>query len=131
MFGSIGHDVKLGDVGLREGKASHVTTQAFIDDNGLGIGEALILNTPVGQILNTVLRAGCNLYVSSRADGLFNGTYNGLPVVDEDAYELEGWDFVIEPGFLRANPKISEALNDLQKNVIMKQYQTATKTVER
>lgn len=116
MFGTIGHDAELGDKGLREGLTSHVMTSITIDESGRGIGEALILNTPTGQILNTVLRAGSKPYVSSRANGTFGREIQGVPSVDPDTYKLDGWDFVLEPGFLQANPSIAESLNNLQKN---------------
>lgn len=108
MFGTIGHDTELTDKTLQEGKISHIVTKAYIDEQGQGIGEALILNTPSGSILNTVLRAGSEVFVSSRADGQFKGTKNGIPLVDENTYNLKGWDFVLSPGFLQANPKIAE-----------------------
>lgn len=111
MFGTVGHDAALNDKAIREGLISHFMTDAYIDEGGQGIGEALILNTPTGRILNTVLRAGSELFVSSRANGTFKGKKNGLPIVDEDNYDLDGWDFVIDPGFLEANPTIAESLN--------------------
>jgi len=120
MFGTIGHDTELNDKSLQEGKISHIVTSAYIDEStGQGIGEALILNTPSGQILNTVLRAGSEVFVSSRADGKFKGTKNGIPLVDEDTYDLKGWDFVLSPGFMQANPKIAESLNDIKGDFIM------------
>ncbi len=116
MFGTVGHDAKLGDQAVREGVVSHFMHHIEIDEaTNRGIGEAWILNTPVGRILNTVLRAGSELYVSSRANGTFKGKKNGVPAVDEDTYELDGWDFVIDPGFLEADPKLSEALNEAIK----------------
>lgn len=117
MFGTVGHDEELGDKAIREGKVSHVITKIEIDSKGRGIGEALILNTPVGHNLNTVLRAGAELYVSSRADGTYDGEHKGMPVVNEDTYLLEGWDFVVDPGFLEAHPTIAESLiNSHNKN---------------
>jgi cob(I)alamin adenosyltransferase len=115
MFGTIGHDTELNDRTLQEGRFSHIVTQAYIDESGRGIGEALILGTPAGKILNTMLRAGCEVFVSSRADGKFKGYKNGLPVVDEDNYSLKGWDFVLSPGFLQANPRIAEAYENITK----------------
>lgn len=113
MFGTLGHDAALTDKEVREGLVSHFMTDISIDKNGKGMGEALILNTPVGKILNTMLRAGSQLSVSSRANGTFKGKKNGLPVVDENTYGLEGWDFIIEPGFLEANPEIAESLENI------------------
>lgn len=113
MFGTIGHDVEINDKALREGIVSHIVKKAYIDESGQGIGEAYVLNTPAGQILNNLLRAGCQLYVSSRANGTFAGDKDGVPAVDEDAYDLTGWDFVLEAGFLQANPQLAESLNNL------------------
>jgi len=118
MFGTVGHDAELNDKAVREGLISHFMTNIGIDDNGRGMGEALILNTPTGRILNTVLRAGSQLFVSSRANGTFKGKHDGLPVVDEDTYDIDGWDFVIDPGFLEANPSVSESLKKIgEKNM--------------
>lgn len=115
MFGTIGHKIKVDDESLAEGKLSHVTTGLSLNGDE-GTGEALILNTPTGRILNTVLRAGSKLYVSSRASGDYKGTSHGVPNVDPDTYHLEGFDFVLEPGFLQANPAIVESLQrDLQE----------------
>jgi len=113
MFGSIGHNQKLGDDALLEGKTSHIVTGLNIV-NGQGIGEALILNTPAGRILNTILRAGSKMFVSSRADGSFNGEENGIPKVDEDSYQLDTFDFVVDPGFLEANPNLVEQFKKIE-----------------
>lgn len=118
MFGTIGHDAILNDKGLREGLASHIITSAKIDESGMGIGEAYILNTPVGKVLNTYLRAGAGLNVSSRADGTFKGKKGDLSVVNEDTYDLQGWDFVLDAGFLQARPSIAEAFNEAFKEVL-------------
>lgn len=117
MFGTVGHNVEITDESLGQGKISHVVTNAYIDEEGNGIGEALVLNTPSGQVLNTLLRAGCTVYVSSRGEGTFEGTSEeGCPKVNEEDYNLLGWDFVIKPGFLQANPKVVEELEKIEKN---------------
>jgi len=117
MFGTIGHKIKVDDESLAEGKLSHVTTSLKLNGNE-GVGEALILNTPTGRILNTVLRAGSKLYVSSRASGDYKGTSHGVPNVDPDTYKLEGFDFVLEPGFLQANPAIVESMQKELKDYL-------------
>lgn len=127
MFGTIGHDLEIDDKALREGLVSHIVTDAKIDEAGQGIGEALVLNTPVGQILNNLLRAGCQMYVSSRANGTYSGDKDGIPAVDEDAYDLSGWDFVLEAGFLQANPQLAESLNKLN---LLKTNETILKNKE-
>jgi hypothetical protein len=110
MFGTISHDQALDDQALLDGKVSHIVTALRIE-NGKGMGEAIIINTPAGRILDTVMRAGAKMFVSSRASGGYNGTKDGVPIVDAETYNLETFDFVMEPGFLKANPKIVEALS--------------------
>lgn len=113
MFGTIGHDLEIDDKALREGLVSHIVTNAFIDDADQGMGELYVLDTQAGKALNAILRAGCELNVSSRANGTFEGEKDGVPAVSEDAYDLAGWDFVLESGFLQAHPKLVESLNNL------------------
>lgn len=113
MFGTISHDQPLDDKALLDGKVSHIITSLWIDDAGRGMGEAIILNTDAGRVLNTVLRAGGKLFVSSRATGGFDGEKNGVPVVDEDNYSLSTFDVVMDPGFLEANPSLAESLTKL------------------
>jgi len=117
MFGTLGHETELNDKAIQEGRISHIISDAYIDKDGKGIGEALILNTPAGKVLNTILRAGSKVFVSSRAEGRFKGTKDGMPIVDEDAYKLDTWDFVLNPGFKQASPLLAEALEDIDKNI--------------
>ena len=116
MFGTVGHETELNDKAILEGRISHIVTDAYIDKDGRGIGEALILNTPAGKVLNTILRAGSQVFVSSRAEGRFKGEHNGMPKVDEDAYKLHTWDFVLNPGFKQASPQLAEALENINKS---------------
>lgn len=112
MFGCIGHDEQpVSEEQLRKGEVSHIVTALSID-GGKGIGEALILDTPAGRCLETYLRAGCRLKTSSRASGRYKdgAERDGMPVVDEDSYQFETFDFVVDPGFLEANPSLVERL---------------------
>ena len=112
MLGTIGHDGKLDDEALREGKVSHIVTRLWIDEeNKIGMGEILILSTPAGVNLNALLRGGVPLAVSSRASGEINGkTKTGGEIVNPETYILEGFDFVRTPGVLSAFPKLVESL---------------------
>tara|TARA_Y100000310_G_scaffold56805_2_gene52111 strand:+ start:374 stop:1753 length:1380 start_codon:yes stop_codon:yes gene_type:complete len=107
MFGTISHEQELGDKALLEGKLSHIVTKL---ESKTGKGEALVLSTPAGRILNTVMRAGSKLFTSSRADGQYKGQKNGADVVDEDSYRLDTFDFVLDPGFKQACPGITEEM---------------------
>ena len=120
MFGTIGHDTPINDNTIAEGKISHIVTNLYIDEQGRGIGEALILNTPAGRVLNTLLRAGAKLYVSSRAFGEYEGKdpTGKVPALNPDKYELIGFDFVYDPGFLQANPKLVESIRKDLKQCI-------------
>ena len=116
MFGTISHEQQIDDKALLEGKLSHIVSKLDIvpnKDGFVGYGEALILNTPAGKILNTVIRANSKVFVSSRAFGKYKGDINGIPKVDEDSYDFRTFDFVLEPGFLEANPSLAESYNSL------------------
>lgn len=121
MYGSIGHDDEpFSDIDLRNGKNSHFITKLWIDEEtGLGMGEALILNNDIGRNLLTCLKAGSLLCTSTRAYGEYKEgvQVEGVPVIDEATYQLHTIDFVIDPGFLQATPKlmkesVSEGLDE-------------------
>lgn len=113
LFGTISHDQPIDDKAMLDGKISHIVTSLSVDGKGKGIGEALLLDTDAGRILNTFFRAGSKMFVSSRADGDFTGeTYKGVPIVDEDSYCLHSFDFVLDPGFKSATPQLKEAMNE-------------------
>jgi hypothetical protein len=120
MFGTIGHDIPINDTSIAEGKISHIVTNLYIDEQGRGIGEALILNTPAGRVLNTLLRAGAKLYVSSRAYGEYEGKdpTGKVPALKPETYQLITFDFVYDPGFLQANPQLVESIKEDFKQCI-------------
>ena len=70
MLGRIGHEAEMTDEDIADGKFSHYTRNI---DWETGEAEDVILNTPMGNTLYTLLRSGVKLYVSSRADGDYNG----------------------------------------------------------
>lgn len=109
--GTVGHDNGLDENAILNGKISHVVSRLWVDDkNGVGMGEMLILNTSAGRELNTMLRAGIQLPVSSRAYGKINGkTSEGADLIDEDSFILETFDFVTSPGVPSAVPKVVES----------------------
>ena len=118
MYGSIGHEVKLDDAAFRNGDFTHIVSDIRITEDGKGEADYLILNTNAGRNLNTVLRAGSRVYVSTRADGAFveGRTEKGMPIVDTDRYQFETIDFVLDPGFLQASPVLAEAYKNLFPN---------------
>lgn len=112
MYGTVGHSQKIDDDAVLKGFVSHIVTSMEIK-NGKGIGEALILNTPAGKNLNTILQAGGSMFVSTRADGTFEGKYEGLPIVSPKTYNFSTVDFVLDAGFIEANPSLVESYNKI------------------
>lgn len=122
MFGEIGHsDGPVGDMTLRNGCASHFIDELWITPKNEGMGRAYILNTPTGNLLKTYLGAGCKLKVSSRGEGMFceDCTENGNPVIDPYTYELQTFDFVLNPGFLETNAQLREEYERVAQSPII------------
>lgn len=113
MLGRIGHEAEMTDMDVAKGEFSHYTRNIDWDT---GIAESVILNTPMGNTLLTLLRAKVTMYVSSRADGDYCGKdEDGNDIMDPKTYKLERFDFVQDPGFLEAHPKMvteSKQAND-------------------
>lgn len=116
VYGTIGHDVEMNDEAVRAGNFSHIVSRVWIDDNGVGNAEYLILNTPPGRILNTLFRAGSKIYVSTKAGGEFERQEGDIKYVDPDVFFLERIDFVIDPGFLETNPQLLESYKNLTRD---------------
>jgi len=114
VFGTVGHDQPLDDKAIREGLWSHIVTRVWIDEEtGVGMAEFLIGNTGPGRSLNTALRMGSKLYVSTRASGDFQRRrVDGNQVVDPNKFVLKTIDFVLDPGFFEADPELVESLTE-------------------
>jgi hypothetical protein len=109
LFGTVGHVEEQLDDLIREGKVSHVVTDLKLLPDGRGWGRAEILDTPVGRVLKTLLESGSKLAVSSKAYGEYEGqTGEGYWRVSPSNFLLERFDFVVDPGFLEAQPKVKE-----------------------
>jgi len=117
MFGCIGHpkDYSLDEL-LESGRVSHKVTDIYVDQKtGVGMAEYEILDTPSGRILNTVLRSGSEMYVSTRAFGGFTNKTKDkdgkkYKILDDSNFVIETIDFVIQPGFLETKPELMESL---------------------
>ncbi len=116
MFGAIGHkDTPVSDKDLNDGEVSHIVTDLWIDENNKGMGRLIVLNTESGRNLMAYMSVkykgkGSKLKISSRAMGEYKEgvTYDGLPVVDEDTFNLNTFDVVIDPGFIETNLALKE-----------------------
>jgi FtsZ-binding cell division protein ZapB len=110
VFGTIGHDPEMTDNEVRNGIHSHIVSKVWIDENNIGMAEYLILNTEPGRVLNTLLRAGSRVSVSTRAYGGIqeDKSPTGAEIVDPTDFSLERIDFVIDPGYKQAKPILQE-----------------------
>jgi hypothetical protein len=80
-------------------EVSHSITDLWINEsNGLVMGRADILDTPVGNIVYTLVEYGSKIGISSRAAGSLKEE-NGVQRVVEDDYTFFTFDFVPNPGF--------------------------------
>lgn len=97
LYGEADHPEDRFEISLPE--VSHVVTKLWIDDNkGKVMGEADILDTPKGRILNTVVKYGSKIGISARAAGSLQEE-NGVKRVVEDDYTFFTFDTVPNPGF--------------------------------
>tara|TARA_R100000458_G_scaffold2536_1_gene2065 strand:+ start:172 stop:789 length:618 start_codon:yes stop_codon:yes gene_type:complete len=103
--------------------ASHIITGLHMEGNKV-IGEAEILNTPSGKVLQELLKAGVKIGISSRAvGGLTYNSQNECYDVNENL-RLITWDMVSEPschgafpGLLGENQVMTETTKKVAEDV--------------
>ena len=75
--------------------ASHIVKDLWWKGNDL-MGRVELLNTPSGNIVKEIIKAGHTIGISSRGTGSVNQTNEGTLEVQQD-FELVCWDFVSNP----------------------------------
>jgi hypothetical protein len=75
--------------------ASHVVKELWWEGQDL-MGKLELLNTPSGNIVKEIVRAGHTIGISSRGTGSVTQTNEGTLMVQPD-FELVCWDFVSNP----------------------------------
>ena len=75
--------------------ASHIVKDLWWKGNDL-MGRVELLNTPAGNIVKEIIKAGHTIGISSRGTGSVNQTNEGTLEVQPD-FELVCWDFVSNP----------------------------------
>lgn len=96
--------------------ASHIVKELYWKGNDL-MGRVELLNTPSGNIVKEIIKAGHTIGISSRGTGSVQQTNEGTLEVQGD-FELVCWDFVSNPSTHGAfmNPvALQEGKNNLNK----------------
>ena len=75
--------------------ASHVVKDLYWNGDDL-MGRVELLNTPAGNIVKEIIKAGHTIGISSRGTGSVQQTNEGYLEVQDD-FELVCWDFVSNP----------------------------------
>ena len=75
--------------------ASHIVKDLYWNGNDL-MGKVELLNTPAGNIVKEIIKAGHTIGISSRGTGAVQQTNEGHLEVQPD-FELVCWDFVSNP----------------------------------
>ena len=75
--------------------ASHVVKELYWKGDDL-MGKVELLNTPAGNIVKEIIKAGHTIGISSRGTGSVQQTNEGHLEVQDD-FELVCWDFVSNP----------------------------------
>ena len=75
--------------------ASHIVKELYWKGDDL-MGKVELLNTPAGNIVKEIIKAGHTIGISSRGTGSVQQTNEGTLEVQDD-FELVCWDFVSNP----------------------------------
>jgi len=105
------HDsVKLSNV-------SHLITKLEAKGNEI-IGEAEILDTPMGKVAKALIEGGVQIGISSRGMGTLSEGQDGKRYVNED-FRLITWDLVADPSTRGAFPSLAESRQSVLVEEIM------------
>lgn len=103
---------------LEERTCAYVSDLKIDEQQGVVLGEAVILDTPMGRILNTFVRSGMKVGVSSRGAG-DERIMEGVNQIDPDTFILETFDIVSMPAVKQARLSLCESK---QANVLTETF---------
>jgi len=86
-------------------RVSHIITDLKIESDGRVVGEAEVLDTPNGRIVEAIAKANGGLGVSSRGFGSVTTRQDGVQEVGED-FRLKTYDIVVDPAMKTAHPEV-------------------------
>jgi len=104
-------------------KACHKITKLWWDGKTL-MGEGIILNTPAGKIIKSLLNDGVRVGISSRGVGNGKVNENGVLVIGE-SYKLITFDAVADPSTNAAFQK--QIVSNKRENVSPEQHDDVVK----
>ena len=113
MLGELDHP---NDAKIHLEKVSHVITALKLNEDGQMYGEAEVLPTASGKILEQLLRAGVKLGISSRGFGSTKKNPKGLDEVQND-FKLVTFDIVSDPSTPNAFPQAVYENNEHKDDV--------------
>jgi len=118
LFGELDHPA---DSIIHLENASHLITKLWWEGSSM-LGEGEILPTPAGKILETIIRCGIPVGVSSRGVGSGKQVADGSMVIDP-SFRLITFDVVADPS---TNEAFAHAVEDKKKQF----YKHESKSVE-
>tara|TARA_R110000822_G_scaffold2977_4_gene13616 strand:+ start:472 stop:1083 length:612 start_codon:yes stop_codon:yes gene_type:complete len=89
--------------------ASHLITGLQFEGNKI-IGEAEVLNTPSGKVLQELLKSGVQVGISSRATGSLEQDMSEDCYRVQDNLKMITWDMVSDPSCQGAYPTLKEGM---------------------
>ena len=109
---------------------SHKITKLWWEGNTL-MGEGVILNTPCGKILRSLINDGVRIGISSRGVGSGRVDENGILVIGE-SYKLITFDIVSDPSTYSAfQKKVTGGKNENVENVEKYLTKNETRSIDR
>jgi len=109
LYGELGHPEDRLET-LPERVAIALADVEFDRNSGKLIGTFDILDTPMGQILKSLVDYGSKLGISSRGGG--DTVYReGVEYVDEESFRFEAFDIVLLPAVKAARLSLTESQN--------------------
>lgn len=126
MYGELDHPA---DARTSLQRVSHIITNLQLTPDGVVVGEAEVLPTPAGKVLEALVRAGCNVGVSSRGYGSTKLTEDGIDEVQED-FQLVTYDVVADPAASSAYPKVYYEWVQHKESAMVDQGQSLNEAVK-
>jgi len=100
--------------------ASHLITGLQFDGNKI-MGEAEVLNTPSGKVLQELLKSGVQVGISSRATGSLEQDMHEDCYRVQDNLKMITWDMVSDPSCQGAFPALKEGMLHEKRDPIVQE----------